>query len=354
MEENKNEKSITKGLSTADYFYELPEDRIAQTPTYRRDASKLMVIDRKTGKIEDESFRDILKYLRKGDLLVINDTKVMPARIYGIKEGGSTKVEFLLLKRLDEYRWEVMVRPGKKAKPGMRFTFSDRLRCEIESNTEGGLRIIRFEYTGVFEVILSGVGTMPLPPYIHERLEDQQRYQTVYAMHNGSAAAPTAGLHFTPELLNEIQAAGIPIARITLHVGLGTFRPVRVDNVLEHHMHTEAYEVPERAANLIRKTKAAGGRVIAVGTTSVRTIETVAAKHGGEIVADSGTTDIFIYPGFEWQVTDGLITNFHLPESTLLMLVSAFYDREKVLAAYRYAIDHDYRFFSFGDAMFIQ
>lgn len=353
MDNANNSEKVKKGFATADYYYDLPEDRIAQTPIIRRDASKLMVIDRQSDTIEDRSFHDILDYLKTGDLLVINDTKVMPARIYGHKEESGAKIEFLLLKRLDDHRWETMVRPGKKAKPGTRFIFGDRLKGEVEDTLEGGLRIIRFEYSGVFEQILCEVGTMPLPPYIHERLEDQNRYQTVYAVSNGSAAAPTAGLHFTPELLNAIQAAGIPIARVTLHVGLGTFRPVKVDNVLEHHMHSEYYEVSEEAARLIQKTKASGGRVIAVGTTSVRTIESVAAKHEGIVVAEKGTTDIFIYPGFNWQVTDGLITNFHLPESTLLMLVSAFYDREKILAAYQHAIDHDYRFFSFGDAMFI-
>lgn len=354
MSENIKDNNERKGLSTADYFYDLPEERIAQTPIAKRDASKLMVIDRKSGRITDEIFHNIKNYLQKGDLLVINDTKVLPARIYGIKEKGSARVEFLLLKRLDDYRWETLVFPGKKAKPGVRFIFSDQLKGEVEAIIEDGLRIVRFEYTGVFEAILSDIGTMPLPPYIHERLEDQQRYQTVYATHNGSAAAPTAGLHFTPELLDELQTAGINIAKVTLHVGLGTFRPVKVDNVTDHHMHTETYEVSEKAAEMIRQTKAAGGRVIAVGTTSVRTIESVAAKYEGKMTADRGETNIFIYPGFKWQVTDGLITNFHLPESTLLMLVASFYDREKILSAYQYAIEHDYRFFSFGDAMFIQ
>lgn len=345
---------MAEGYSTKDYYYDLPEDRIAQTPTEKRDNSKLLVLDRAFGTMEDRHFSDITDYLHPGDLLVINDTKVFPARIFGKKADTGANVELLLLKRLDDVRWETMVKPGRKAKPGTKLVFGEDLIGEIEDTIEGGLRIIRFEYEGVFEEILDKIGTMPLPPYIHEKLEDQSRYQTVYATYNGSAAAPTAGLHFTPELLEQIQAKGVDVAKVTLHVGIGTFRPVKADDVREHHMHSESYVVTQEAADKIIRTKASGGRVIAVGTTSVRTMESVAAKYKGEVRADEGTTDIFIYPGFHWQVTDALITNFHLPESTLLMLVSSFYDREKVLAAYAHAVESGYRFFSFGDAMFIQ
>ena len=340
-------------LSTKDFYYDLPEAFIAQTPADQRDHSKLLVIDREKDTLTDKYFYDIIDYLRPGDLLVMNDTRVLPARIFGQRKETGGKVELLLLKRIDDHRWETMVKPGKKARPGTRLIFGEGLEGEIEKTVEGGLRVIRFEYEGVFEEILSAIGTMPLPPYIHEKLDDQERYQTVYAEHNGSAAAPTAGLHFTPELLEKIAAKGVTIAKVTLHVGIGTFRPVKADNILDHHMHSEEYCISEETARLIRETKAAGGRVVAVGTTSVRTLESSAALHDGEVTAEKRATDIFIYPGYKWQVVDALITNFHLPESTLLMLVSSFYDREKMLVAYRHAIDNDYRFFSFGDACFI-
>ncbi|MDO4288524.1 MAG: tRNA preQ1(34) S-adenosylmethionine ribosyltransferase-isomerase QueA [Eubacterium sp.] len=341
-------------LSTKDFYYDLPEDRIAQTPEEKRDHSRLMVIHRKDGCIEDRHFSDIIDYLNPGDLLVMNNTRVLPARIFGKKAETGGKVEFLLLKRLDEKRWETMVKPGKKALPGAKIVFSDKLQGEILETIDGGLRIVSFDYEGVFEEILGELGTMPLPPYIHETLEDQERYQTVYAKHNGSAAAPTAGLHFTEDLIERLHQKGVATAEVTLHVGIGTFRPVKCDNITEHHMHQEAYQVPEATALAIAETKAKGGRVIAVGTTSVRTLESVARDHGGQVVACEGATDIFIYPGYRWQVVDGLITNFHLPESTLLMLVSSFYNREAVLAAYRRAVETGYRFFSFGDAMFIE
>lgn len=341
-------------LTTKDFYYDLPEELIAQTPEAKRDASRLMVLHRSDGRIEDRHFYDIKAYLRPGDLLVMNNTKVIPARIFGRREGTGGKVELLLLKRLDANRWETMVKPGKKALPGSRLEFGPRLRGEIQETIEGGLRIIAFEYDGVFEEIIAELGTMPLPPYIHERLEDQSRYQTVYAKYDGSAAAPTAGLHFTQELIDAIHEMGVKTAEVTLHVGIGTFRPVKCENILDHHMHEESYQVSEATAELINRTKAEGGRVIAVGTTSVRTLESVAKRFDGKIQACQGSTDIFIYPGFKWQVVDGLITNFHLPESTLLMLVSAFYEREAILKAYQHAIDCRYRFFSFGDAMFIE
>ncbi len=340
-------------LSTKDFYYDLPEELIAQTPLDKRDTSRLLAIDRGAGTYEDRHFHDVLDYLQPGDLLVMNDTKVLPARIFGHREETGGKVELLLLKRLDDHRWETMVKPGRKAKPGTVLVFGDGLKGTITETTPGGLRIIDFTYQGVFEEILADIGTMPLPPYIHETLKDQSRYQTIYAEHDGSAAAPTAGLHFTKELLEAIQSKGVAIAKVTLHVGIGTFRPVKVDNVLDHHMHEERYEVTQETARAIADTKARGGRVIAVGTTSVRTLESVARNNAGQVVAESGTTDIFIYPGYTWQVVDGLITNFHLPESTLLMLVSAFYNREKVMEAYDHAIAERYRFFSFGDAMLL-
>lgn len=340
-------------LSTKDFDYNLPEALIAQTPAEKRDFSRLMAIDRQTDTIEDRHFYDILEYLKPGDLLVMNDTKVLPARIFGHRQETGGKVELLLLKRLDDHHWETMVKPGKKARPGTVITFDQGLTGTIEETIDGGLRIIRFDYEGVFEEILDAIGTMPLPPYIHETLKDQNRYQTVYAEKEGSAAAPTAGLHFTKDLLEKIREKGVAIAKVTLHVGIGTFRPVKCDNILDHHMHEERYLVPQQTAEAISKTQASGGRIVAVGTTTVRTLESVAQKHDGVVVAESGSTDIFIYPGFHWQVVDALITNFHLPESTLLMLVSSFYDRKKILAAYQHAIDADYRFFSFGDAMFL-
>ena len=340
-------------LTTEDFDYELPEALIAQSPAEKRDHSRLMAIDRQTGDITDTFFYHITDYLKPGDLLVMNNTKVLPARIFGRKKETGGKVELLLLKRLDENRWETMVKPGKKAKPGAVITFDHGLEGTIEATIDGGLRVIRFAYEGVFEEILDAIGTMPLPPYIHETLKDQSRYQTVYAEIEGSAAAPTAGLHFTPELLKKIENMGVATEKVTLDVGIGTFRPVKADQIADHQMHSEHYRLPSETAAAIVKTKAEGGRVIAVGTTTVRTLESVAQKHNGEIVADSGNTDIFIYPGYDWQVVDALITNFHLPKSTLLMLVSSFYDREKVLAAYRHAVEEHYRFFSFGDAMFL-
>ncbi|WP_329887375.1 tRNA preQ1(34) S-adenosylmethionine ribosyltransferase-isomerase QueA [Pseudoramibacter faecis] len=345
-------------LRTEDFHYDLPKRLIAQTPAEQRDNARLMAISRATDAIEDRHFHDIIDYLNSGDLLVMNDTKVLPARIFGQKADTGAKVELLLLTRLGDHRWKTMVKPGRRAKPGTTLDFYDMagervLRGTIEETVDGGLRVIRFEYDGVFEAILDAIGTMPLPPYIHETLQDQSRYQTVYAEHDGSAAAPTAGLHFTDALLGAIAAKGIGIAKVTLHVGIGTFRPVKAENILDHYMHSERYLVPKETAEAIAATKAAGGRVIAVGTTTVRTLESVARDHDGKIAAAGGSTDIFIVPGFHWQVVDALITNFHLPESTLLMLVSAFYDREKILAAYQHAIDESYRFFSFGDAMFL-
>lgn len=346
-------------MKKSDFYYDLPEALIAQTPAEKRDMSRLMVINRKTDQIEDRHFHDIVAYLKPGDLLVMNDTKVMPVRIYGHKKETGGKVELLLLKRLDDNRWETMVKPGRKAKPGAILEFTDQdgsvvLEGTIEKTIDNGLRVIAFQYDGVFEEILNQIGTMPLPPYIHEKLSDPSRYQTVYAKYNGSAAAPTAGLHFTEALLDQIRAMGVKTAAVTLHVGLGTFRPVKEDNILDHQMHSEQYSVSQETADLIEATKVNGGRVIAVGTTTVRTLESVAARHDGKVVAEHGATSIFIYPGFHWNVIDGLITNFHLPESTLLMLVASFYDREKILAAYRHAVKEKYRFFSFGDAMFIQ
>lgn len=346
-------------MKKSDFYYDLPEALIAQTPAEKRDMSRLMVINRKTDQIEDRHFHDIVAYLKPGDLLVMNDTKVMPVRIYGHKKDTGGKVELLLLKRLDDNRWETMVKPGRKAKPGAILEFTDQdgsvvLEGTIEKTIDNGLRVIAFQYDGVFEEILNQIGTMPLPPYIHEKLSDPSRYQTVYAKYNGSAAAPTAGLHFTEALLDQIRAMGVKTAAVTLHVGLGTFRPVKEDNILDHQMHSEQYSVSQETADLIEATKVNGGRVIAVGTTTVRTLESVAARHDGKVVAEHGATSIFIYPGFHWNVIDGLITNFHLPESTLLMLVASFYDREKILAAYRHAVKEKYRFFSFGDAMFIQ
>ena len=346
-------------MKKSDFYYDLPEALIAQTPAEKRDMSRLMVINRKTDQIEDRHFHDIVAYLKPGDLLLMNDTKVMPVRIYGHKKETGGKVELLLLKRLDDNRWETMVKPGRKAKPGAILEFMDQdgsvvLEGTIEKTIDNGLRVIAFQYDGVFEEILNQIGTMPLPPYIHEKLSDPSRYQTVYAKYNGSAAAPTAGLHFTEALLDQIRAMGVKTAAVTLHVGLGTFRPVKEDNILDHQMHSEQYSVSQETADLIEATKVNGGRVIAVGTTTVRTLESVAARHDGKVVAEHGATSIFIYPGFHWNVIDGLITNFHLPESTLLMLVASFYDREKILAAYRHAVKEKYRFFSFGDAMFIQ
>lgn len=336
-----------------DFNFDLPEELIAQDPLEDRSSSRLLVLDKETGKTEHHVFREIIDYLEAGDCLVINDTKVIPARLIGSKIGTDAKIEVLLLKRKENDVWETLVKPGKKAKIGTRISFGDGLLVgEVVDIVEEGNRLIHFEYEGIFEEILDRLGQMPLPPYITHQLEDKNRYQTVYAKHSGSAAAPTAGLHFTPELLKRIEEKGVQIARVTLHVGLGTFRPVKVDNILEHHMHSEFYQIEEEAAEKINTAKANGKRVIAVGTTSCRTIES-AAKEDGAIAPVSGWTDIFIYPGYQFKVLDCLITNFHLPESTLVMLVSALAGREHVLNAYEEAIRERYRFFSFGDAMFI-
>lgn len=340
-------------MQLSDFYYDLPEELIAQDPLLKRSDSRLMVLNRENDSIEHKHFGDIKDYIKPGDCLVINDTKVLPARLIGSKEGTGASIEVLLLKRHDDKTWETLVKPGKKARPGARISFGDgKLIGEVVDVVEEGNRLVRFEYEGIFEEVLDELGQMPLPPYITHHLEDKNRYQTVYAKHTGSAAAPTAGLHFTDELLEEITNMGVKIARVTLHVGLGTFRPVKVDNILEHHMHSEFYMIDEEAANIINETKANGGKIISVGTTSTRTLETVAAADG-TIKPCSGWTEIFIYPGYKFKCVDRLITNFHLPESTLLMLVSALYDREKVLEAYKVAVDERYRFFSFGDAMLI-
>ena len=340
-------------MKTSDFYYDLPEELIAQDPLEDRTASRLLVLDRKTGAVKHKIFSDVIDYLNKGDCLVINNTRVIPARLIGEKEGTGGKVEVLLLKRRANDVWETLVKPGKKLRPGAKITFGDgRLRAEVLEVVEEGNRLVKFHYEGIFEEILDSLGEMPLPPYITHKLEDKEMYQTVYAKFDGSAAAPTAGLHFTKELLNKIEEKGIKIASITLHVGLGTFRPVKVDDVNNHHMHTEWYEVNAEAAEIINETKRNGGRVICVGTTSCRTIESV-ADDNGYMKAKTGETDIFIYPGYKFKVMDGLITNFHLPESTLVMLVSAFAGKENVLSAYETAVKEKYRFFSFGDAMIL-
>ena len=341
-------------MKTADFDYDLPQELIAQDPLEDRSSSRLLVLDKKTGEMQQKVFKDIVNYLHPGDCLVINDTKVIPARLIGSKEGTDAHIEILLLKRRENDIWETLVKPGKKARPGMRLSFGDGLlHAEVQEVVDEGNRLIRFEYEGIFEEILDQLGQMPLPPYITHQLKDKNRYQTVYAKYEGSAAAPTAGLHFTEELLEQIRAKGVKIARVTLHVGLGTFRPVKVEDVTEHHMHTEFYHVSEEAADIINETKKQGGRVICVGTTSCRTIES-AADDQGIVHATEGDTDIFIYPGYQFKVLDCLITNFHLPESTLLMLVSALAGKENIMAAYREAVEMRYRFFSFGDAMFIK
>ena len=337
-----------------DFSFDLPQELIAQDPLKDRASSRLLVLDKETGEISHHVFREIKEYLHPGDCLVVNDTKVIPARLIGSKIGTDAKIEILLLKRKDDQVWETLVKPGKKAKPGARISFGDGLLVgEVLDVVDEGNRLVRFTYDGIFEEILDQLGQMPLPPYITHQLEDKDRYQTVYAKHSGSAAAPTAGLHFTPQLLEEIKAEGVEIASVTLHVGLGTFRPVKVDNILEHHMHSEFYQIEENEAAKINRAKANGGRIICVGTTSCRTIES-AADENGYLRAGSGWTDIFIYPGYKFKILDCLITNFHLPESTLLMLVSALAGREHVLAAYEEAVKERYRFFSFGDAMFIK
>ena len=351
MDQERN--TAADGLKTSDYYFDLPKELIAQDPLEDRSASRLLVLDRRTGSIEHKVFRDILQYLMPGDCLVLNDTRVIPARLLGVKEDTGAAVEVLLLKRREKDVWEALVRPGKKLRPGARVTFGDgRLRAEILDVVEEGNRLVQFSYEGIWEEVLDSLGEMPLPPYITHKLLDKNRYQTVYAKYEGSAAAPTAGLHFTKELLAEVEAMGVDLAYVTLHVGLGTFRPVKVDNVKEHHMHSEFYQITKEAADKINRAKESGHRVICVGTTSCRTVES-AADEKGRLTACSGNTDIFIYPGYRFKVLDGLITNFHLPESTLVMLVSALAGRENILSAYREAIRERYRFFSFGDAMLI-
>lgn len=341
-------------MNVKDFYFDLPQELIAQDPLEDRASSRLLVLDRETGEVTHRKFRDILGYLNPGDCLVINDTKVIPARLIGSREGTNAKIEVLLLKRRENDIWETLVKPGKKARPGTVINFGDGLlKGTVIDVVEEGNRLIQFSYEGIFEEILDRLGQMPLPPYITHQLQDKNRYQTVYAKHEGSAAAPTAGLHFTKELLQEIEDKGVKIAHVTLHVGLGTFRPVKVENVLDHHMHSEFYMVEESEAEKINQTKKDGGRVICVGTTSCRTIES-ASDENGVLKAGSGWTDIFIYPGYQFKILDCLITNFHLPESTLVMLVSALAGREQVLAAYEEAVRERYRFFSFGDAMFIQ
>ena len=341
-------------MKTSDFYYDLPQELIAQDPLLDRSSSRLMVLDRKTGQVSHHIFREIIDYLNPGDCLVINNTKVIPARLYGVKEDTGAHIELLLLKRREGDVWETLVKPGKKARPGARIVFGDgRLKAEVIDVVEEGNRLVHFEYEGIFEEVLDALGEMPLPPYITHKLEDKNRYQTVYAKYEGSAAAPTAGLHFTKELLEAIQAKGIKLANVTLHVGLGTFRPVKVDDVTEHHMHSEFYMIDKEAAAIINETKRQGGRIISVGTTSTRTLESVADEQGFVREA-SGWTQIFIYPGYTFKCVDALITNFHLPESTLLMLVSALSSREMILDAYEMAVKEKYRFFSFGDAMFIK
>ena len=341
-------------LLKKDFYFDLPEELIAQDPLTDSSSSRLLVLDKESGRVEHHIFKDIIHYLEPGDCLVLNNTKVIPARLIGHKEDTGAAIEVLLLKHLEDGTWETLVKPGKKARPGARIVFGDGLlTAEVEDIMEEGNRKIRFEYEGVFEEILDQLGEMPLPPYITHKLQDKNRYQTVYAKYEGSAAAPTAGLHFTPELLDALEKKGVKLAYVTLHVGLGTFRPVKEDNLLNHHMHTEYYQVSAEAAEMINSTKARGNRVICVGTTSCRTIES-AADEKGHLEESSGDTSIFIYPGYQFKVLDGLITNFHLPESTLVMLVSALAGREHVLAAYEEAIKERYRFFSFGDAMFIR
>ena len=340
-------------MKTSDFYFDLPEELIAQDPLEDRSSSRLMVLDKNTGEITHRIFRDITEYLHPGDCLVINDTKVIPAMLIGAKEDTGAKIEILLLKRKENDIWETLVKPGKKCRPGAKVVFGNgELRAEILEVLEDGNRLVQFSYEGIFEEVLDRLGQMPLPPYITHKLQDKNRYQTVYAKYEGSAAAPTAGLHFTKELLKEIEDSGVRIARVTLHVGLGTFRPVKVENVLEHHMHSEYYHVSKEAADIINDTRRNGGRVISVGTTSTRTLESV-AQDDGTIVPGSGNTEIFIYPGYKFKAIDCLITNFHLPESTLLMLVSALAGKDHILAAYEEAVKERYRFFSFGDAMFI-
>lgn len=340
-------------LKKSDFYFDLPQELIAQDPLEDRSASRLLVLNRKTGAVEHHTFKEIMNYVRSGDCLVLNNTKVIPARLMGVKEDTGAAIEVLLLKRRDNDVWETLVKPGKKARPGAKIVFGDGcLRAEVLDVVEEGNRLLRFDYEGIFEEVLDRLGEMPLPPYITHKLQDKNRYQTVYAKYEGSAAAPTAGLHFTEELLAQIEEMGVNIAYVTLHVGLGTFRPVKADNILEHHMHSEHYEVTPETAELINRTKESGGRVICVGTTSCRTVES-AADENGRVQPGCGDTEIFIYPGYRFKALDCLITNFHLPESTLVMLVSALAGKENVLAAYREAVEERYRFFSFGDAMLV-
>ena len=342
-------------MNTADFDFHLPEELIAQTPLEKRDASRLLIVDRSSGEFSDQHFDSIIDQLQPGDALVMNNTRVLPARLYGEKPGTGGHVELLLLKNIEGDHWEVLAKPAKRLKVGAQVSFGDgRLTATVVEELEHGGRIVRFDYQGIFLEVLESLGEMPLPPYIHEKLADRERYQTVYAKENGSAAAPTAGLHFTKELLAQIEAKGVKLVYLTLHVGLGTFRPVSVDNLDDHEMHSEFYTLSEEAAATLREVKANGHRVIAVGTTSIRTLETIGNKFQGDIQADSGWTNIFIKPGYQWQIVDAFSTNFHLPKSTLVMLVSAFAGRELTLKAYEHAIAERYRFFSFGDAMFIK
>lgn len=341
-------------MKVSDFDFYLPEELIAQHPLEKRDESRLMVLDKKTGEIEHKRFYDIIDYLNKGDTLVLNNTRVMPARLIGEKENTGGKIEFLLLKRVEGDKWECLAKPGKSAREGRRFTFGNGiLKAEVIEVLENGNRIVEFHYEGIFEQVLDSLGEMPLPPYIHEKLEDKERYQTVYSKEKGSAAAPTAGLHFTKELLKKIQDKGVNIVYLTLHVGLGTFRPVKVENIENHNMHSEFYMLSEESAKIINETKKRGNRVISVGTTSTRTLETIGDENG-MVKEQSGWTNIFIYPGYKFKVVDNLITNFHLPESTLIMLVSTLAGKENVMNAYNIAVKEKYRFFSFGDAMFIK
>ena len=352
LNENKNDEML--GLRTSDYYFDLPEELIAQDPLMQRENCKLLVLDKETGEVEHHIFKEIINYLEPGDCLVLNNTKVIPARLLGVKKDTGASVEILLLKRREADVWETLVKPGKKLRPGAVAVFGDGLlEAEILDVVEEGNRLVKFKYEGIWEEVLDKLGEMPLPPYITHKLQDRNMYQTVYAKYEGSAAAPTAGLHFTTQLLEDIQAKGVDLAYVTLHVGLGTFRPVKVDNVLEHHMHTEWYQVTQEAADKINKAKDTGHKVVCVGTTSCRTIES-AADENGRLHECSDNTSIFIYPGYKFKVLDRLITNFHLPESTLVMLVSALAGREHVLSAYEEAIKERYRFFSFGDAMFIK
>ncbi len=342
-------------LTTEDFDFELPEELIAQTPLSDRSSSRLLVVDRETGKFEDKHFYNIIDELAPGDALGMNDTRVLPARIYGEKQETGAHLEILLLNNIEGDTWETLIKPAKRAKVGTKITFGDgRLEAVVEEELDHGGRIIRFQYKGIFLEILESLGEMPLPPYIKERLEDPDRYQTVYAKENGSAAAPTAGLHFTPELLEQIAAKGVKLVYLTLHVGLGTFRPVSVDNIADHEMHSEFYRLTEEAAAQLNEVRANGGKIVAVGTTSIRTLETIGTKFDGQIKADSGWTSIFITPGYQFKIVEAFSTNFHLPKSTLVMLVSAFAGRDLTLSAYQHAIDERYRFFSFGDAMFLK